>query len=173
MQRFAMTPDRLHFWLPLSLTPPLLALPLITWFVGEKVGHPAGWIAFGTTLAVALALLVTTLLTPTAVRLTAEGLEVERLAWPAFKVPWSELHAVEAGPRSSFVTGEVWRVAGVGGWTWSGGLFRVRGIGNVRAWLRRLGPTVVVRRAHGLPLLFGPDDPEGLRAALAARLGAA
>jgi hypothetical protein len=58
----------------------------------------------------------------------------------------------------------------VGGWFWSGGLFRARGIGNVRAWLRRLGPTVVVRRKEGLPLLFGLDDPEGLRAALQRRL---
>ncbi len=61
------------------------------------------------------------------------------------------------------------RVAGVGGWFWSGGLFHAPQIGNVRAWLTRLGPTVVLRRRHGLPILLGVDDVDGLLEALAER----
>lgn len=170
MPRFAMTSDRFHLWTPIVLLP-LLALPVIgTWSLAQRLAQPALWVGFGASVVVLIILAVATLMTPTAVVLAADALVVERLAWPSFRVPLSELTSVEAGPRSSVLRGEVGRVAGVGGWFWSGGLFRARGVGQVRAWMRRLGPTVVVRRREGLPLLFGLDDPEGLKRALAARL---
>jgi hypothetical protein len=170
MQRFKMTSDGFHTWTPLIVMPLVVGPLLATGALAKAIPHPALWVGVGASALVVLILVGTTMLTPTAVLLTAEALEVERLAWPSFRVPLAELVSVEEGPRSAILTGEVGRVAGVGGWFWSGGLFRARGIGNVRAWLRRLGPTVVVRRKEGLPLLFGLDDPEGLRAALQRRL---
>ena len=65
------------------------------------------------------------------------------------------------------------RLAGVGGWFWSGGLFWAEGLGQVRAWLTRLGPTVVVHRRRGLPMLLSVDDIDGfLDAMRAQRAGA-
>lgn len=170
MTRFRMTSDKFHLWTPLALLP-LLAFPVLgSWIAAQQSGLKVLWVAFGASLAVVGILAITTLMTPTAVVLTPDALVLERLAWPSFRVPLSELTAVEEGPRSGVLRGEVGRLAGVGGWFWSGGLFRARGIGKVRAWMRRLGPTVVVRRKEGLPLLFGLDDPEGLKRALSARL---
>jgi hypothetical protein len=171
MKRFKMTSDRFHFWVPVALVPILLVqLGGVFWATPRLAQPVVGQVVSGVVVVVFLLLVVTTLLTPTAVRLSHDALFVERLLWPAFRVPLSELTGVEVGPVSKVLSGDVGRVAGVGGWFWSGGLFRAKGVGLVRAWLRRLGPTVVVRRAHGLPLLFGNDDPEGLRAALIARL---
>jgi hypothetical protein len=171
MKRFVMTSDGFHFWTPVALIPLLLAQFAFMIFIAPSLPGPvAGPVVFGSAMVVTAVLVVATLLTPTAVRLSVSALEVERLCWPAFRVPYSALTAVEEGPVSKVLSGEVGRVAGVGGWFWSGGLFRARGVGLVRAWLRRLGPTVVVRRTGGLPLLFGVDDPQGLREALATRI---
>jgi hypothetical protein len=171
MKRFSMTSDGFHFWTPVILLPILLAQFVSVLLFGHKLPGPvAGPVLIATVSLVMILLLVTTLLTPTAVRLGVSALEVERWFWPSFVVPYADLTGVEDGPISRVFASDVGRVAGVGGWFWSGGLFRARGVGLVRAWLRRLGPTVVVRRASGLPMLFGLDDPEGFRTAIAAKI---
>lgn len=73
---------------------------------------------------------------------------------------------VEPGPSIS-LWGKVRRVAGNGGLMGFSGFFHVSGVGMVRLWATRLGvPTVLVRRAHGRPVLLGVDDPAGLERAL-------
>ena len=172
MKRFSMTSDGFHFWTPVVLIPILLVQFIGVLRYGPLLPGPvAGPVLIATVGFVIILLLVTTLLTPTAVRLGVSALEVERWFWPSYVVPYAELSGVEDGPISRVFASGVGRVAGVGGWFWSGGLFRARGVGLVRAWLRRLGPTVIVRRTSGLPLLFGLDDPEGFRTAVAAKIG--
>ena len=171
MKRFQMTSDGFHFWTPVVLIPILLVQFIAVLRFGPRLPGPvAGPVLIGTVGFVAILLLITTLLTPTAVHLGVSALEVERWFWPSYVVPYAELSGVEDGPISRVFASEVGRVAGVGGWFWSGGLFRARGVGLVRAWLRRLGPTVIVRRTSGLPMLFGLDDPEGFRTAVAAKI---
>ena len=80
----------------------------------------------------------------------------------------SQLLTAERGPDVK-ISGSVIRLAGVGGWFWSGGLFRARGIGNVRAWMTQLGPTLLLRRRAGLPILLRVDDVDGLLQELARR----
>ena len=72
----------------------------------------------------------------------------------------------EPGPDARILHGKVRRLAGNGGWFWSGGLFRAEGVGNVRAFLTRLGPTVVLHRKDGLPMLVSADDTDGFLRAL-------
>lgn len=171
MKFFPMTCDRFHFWTPIVVGP-LVFIPLIaTWAAARRqpLPMPVATAGFGVTALVLVILAVTTLMAPRGVRLAYSELVLERLAWPSFQVPISQIVSVERGPDVK-LGGGVTRLAGVGGWFWSGGLFRAKGIGNVRAWMTRLGPTVVLRRTHGLPILLGVDDAPGLLQALAQRL---
>ena len=115
----------------------------------------------------ALVLGVTALMAPRSLTLTDDELVIGRFLWPAFHVPLANVTRVGQGPDSNRV-GSVWRLAGVGGWFWSGGLFWARGTGKVRAWLTRLGPTVLLHRAQGLPILLSVDDLDGFLSALRA-----
>lgn len=109
-----------------------------------------------------LGVLFAVAIAPRAVHVTGTKLKVERLFWPDFEVPLREVVGVEAGPPIA-VFGKVRRVAGNGGFMGFSGLFRVGELGLVRLWATRLGvPTVLVRRAHGRPLLLGVDDPSAL-----------
>ena len=98
--------------------------------------------------------------------MTARELLIERVAWPAYRVPLREIAAVADGPEARLFRSAVRRGAGNGGWFWAGGLFNADGVGRVRAWLTRLGPTVVVHRTQGLPMLSTVDDAAGFSAAL-------
>jgi hypothetical protein len=161
MKFFPMTCDRFHFWTPLVIGP-LMLIPILG---SRHLPVPGSLISTGVLAFVVLMLGVTTLMAPRGFRVSYGELVLERLAWPSFRVPMSDVVSVERGPEVKRGSG-VRRVAGVGGWFWSGGLFSARGIGNVRAWMTRLGPTVVLRRREGLPILLGVDDVEGLLAAL-------
>lgn len=166
MKLFPMTCDRFHFWTPV-LVGPLVLIPV---FATRHLPMPMP-VSLITTAALALVVLVlgvTTLMAPRGFRVSDGELVLERLAWPSFRIPLSDVVSFERGPQVKF-SGGVRRLAGVGGWFWSGGLFSAKGIGKVRAWLTRLGPTVVLRRREGLPILLGVDDVEGLLAALSQR----
>ena len=164
MQTFPMTRDRFHLLTPLIVSPLLLAA-----LAGTRRAPP-GWLGPAGTLLVGAGLGITGLMAPRAVRLTPEALVIERFCWPAFRVPLSSLERVSRGPDAK-LAGGVLRIAGVGGWFWSGGLFWVKGVGKVRAWLTRLGPTVLLTRKAGLPILLGVDDADGLLDALRALKG--
>ncbi len=157
MKFFPMTRDRFHFWTPLWVGP-MVVLPVL---LSRQLPMPVSLLATGV-LGLTVAMLgVTTLMAPRGLRVSSSELVLERLAWPSFHLPMSQLVSVERGPDVKRGSGVI-RLAGVGGWFWSGGLFRARGVGNVRAWLTRLGPTVVLRRREGLPIVLGVDDVEGL-----------
>lgn len=167
---FRMTRDRFHWLTPLILMPILIAQPIVLHWALRRAPRPPPpaieWLVLATIGSVWLILIVTTMLAPRAVVVTARELVIERFAWPAFRVPLTEVTAVGDGPPASFFRSKVRRVAGNGGWIWSGGLFSADGIGRVRAWLTRLGPTVVVRRKAGLPMLLTVDDAAGFTAAV-------
>ena len=165
MKTFPMTCDAFHFWIPV-LVGPAVALPI---FATPRLPAPIALLTFGILGLVWLSLGITTLMAPRSVRFSFGELRVVRLAWPSFNLPWSGLVSVERGPNVKLLGSGVRRVAGVGGWFWSGGLFRADGVGNVRAWITRLGPTIILRRLEGLPILLGVDDVEGLLQALRER----
>lgn len=168
MTTFRMTCDRFHFLTPLLLLPVLVAQTVGLGWAAWRTNQTVLWVAFASMGLVFAILGASALMAPRAVRLTPAELRVERLLWPAFVVPLDEVTRVAPGPVARLV-GDVRRLAGVGGWFWSGGLFFAKGVGRVRAWMTRLGPTVVVHRREGLPVLLGVDDPEGLLRALQAR----
>lgn len=174
MKTFAMTGDRYHRWTPLVLGPVLLAQSLaaplmLRKFANAPVPELVYWLLMAAFSLQWLGLLVTTLLTPRALTLTYDALHVDRLAWPAFRVPFRDILSVERGPQSRLFGRSVRRLFGVGGWFWSGGLFWAEGPGRVRAWLTRLGPTIVVHRRSGLPMLLSVDDTDGFLEAMRAR----
>ncbi len=160
MKTFRMTCDRFHLLTPIILTP----LLLVQMFVMRAIGAPLTlvWLV----PAVGGGLFITALMTPRAVTLTPLELVIERFGWPDVRIARSTITQVEHGPVTGILRGTTRRVAGVGGWFWSGGLFKVEGVGNVRAWMTRLGPTVLIRRADALPILLGVDDVSGLFQAL-------
>jgi hypothetical protein len=164
MKSFAMTCDRWHFWTPVVLTPFLL-IPLA---LPRLMPQPVAGITAGAIALTWAVLVITTLMAPREVMVTFGELELVRLAWPSFRIPLHDVEVVERGPVIARGAGVV-RLMGVGGWFWSGGLFRVRNLGNVRAWMTRLGPTLVLRRKEGLPILLGVDDVPGLLATLGQR----
>lgn len=150
-----------------SLLVLLLVLPLQYFVVLRHIPVPqVRWAALAVIAAVAFALLFTVAIAPRAVRVTASKVAIERLCWPDFVLPLREVVGVESGPPIS-IFGKVRRVAGNGGLMGFTGLFHLSDVGVVRLWATRLGvPTVLVRRAHGRPVLLGVDDPTGLERAL-------
>lgn len=145
----------------------LVLLPLQYFMVLPHIPVPGvRWMGLGLISLVALTLLFTVAIAPRAVRVTGSKVAIERLFWPDYEVPLREVVGVEAGPPIS-IFGKVRRVAGNGGLMGFTGLFHVGDVGLVRLWATRLGvPTVLVRRAHGRPVLLGVDDPTGLERAL-------
>jgi len=140
-------------------------------FATLPVPAPARAGFFGLLALVAGVLLVAVLWAPRAVRLSLEGLSIERVFWPEYFIPWSEVASVEEGPDLR-PFGAVMRVAGNGGLMGYSGLFAVRGVGLVRCWATRLyAPTIVVRRRTGRPVLLGVDDTPALLEELRKRLG--
>lgn len=119
-----------------------------------------------------LTLGLTFLWAPRAVRLDADALVIERLAWFDLRVPYSEIAQVSAGPTLGLAGSGVLRVAGNGGLMGFTGFFWVRDVGVVRMWATQLGsPTLLVRRSSGRPLVLGVDDTDGLAKALKAHIG--
>ena len=171
---FPMTRDRFHLLTPFVLTPVLVAQGFFMGWALRLGPHPAPPVVTGVVMAVLpfiwLLLGITSLMAPTALVLTPHELVIERFAWPAVRVALSDINWVEAGPKVSLWGGGVRRLAGNGGWFWSGGLFRAEGVGQVRAWLTRLGPTVLLTRKAGLPVLVTADDADGFVKALKARV---
>lgn len=148
---------------------------LVPWLVMVFGEAPPWRVVLGSSvisLGVPLALLFVLVLAPRAVRLEPDALVVERLAWRDYRIPLVDVASVEAGPRLKAFTGGVLRVAGNGGLMGFTGYFFVRGVGIVRCWATRLGPTVLVRRKSERPALLGVDDSPALLAALAGRLAA-
>ncbi|MBL8921107.1 MAG: hypothetical protein JNJ54_19750 [Myxococcaceae bacterium] len=148
----------------------------VPWAV-TTFGEGAPWpVALGSSvvgLGVPVALLVVLLLAPRAVRLESDAVVVERLGWRDYRIPLADIASVEAGPLLKVLGGGVWRVAGNGGLMGFTGYFFVRGLGVVRCWATRLGPTVLVRRKSERPALLGVDDGPALLDALARRLSPA
>ncbi len=121
---------------------------------------------------VLLTLGLTFLWAPRAVRLDADALVIERLAWFELRVPYSEIAHVSPGPSLGLLGNGVLRVAGNGGLMGFTGFFWVRDVGVVRLWATQLGtPTLLLRRHRGRPLVLGVDDNDGLSKALKAHLG--
>jgi hypothetical protein len=173
--RFPMTTD-LTVKLVTALSFGVVAVTLpIPWLVA-KAGHAPWPVAVGSAVVawgVPLVLLGTVLLAPRAVRVEADAVVVERLAWSDYRIPLAEVAAVEPGPMLKALSGEVLRVAGNGGLMGFTGYFRVRGLGVVRCWATRLRrPTVLLRRKTERPVLLGVDDGAALLRALAARVSA-
>jgi len=150
-----------------SLLVLLVVVPLQFFVVLPHIPVPGvRWMALAVISAVALTLLFTVAIAPRAVRVTGSKVAIERLFWPDYEVPLREVVGVESGPPIS-VFGKVRRVAGNGGLMGFTGLFHLSEVGVVRLWATRLGvPTVLVRRAHGRPVLLGVDDPSALLATL-------
>lgn len=122
---------------------------------------------------VAVTLLLAILWAPRAVRLEQEDLLVERLFWPAFRIPLRDIELAEEGPVLRMVNGEAKRVAGNGGLMGFTGLFWVKSVGVARMWATRLGtPTVLLRRRSARPVVLGVDDSAALLDALRKRLPA-
>lgn len=166
---FPMTRDAFHVVIPALLIPILLGQGVfLGWVMAADPHLPAGlvWLLRSVGPGLWVVLTVTALMAPRALVLTAHELVIERFLWPSFHVPLSALVSAEPGPNARLLHGKVRRLAGNGGWFWSGGLFRAEGVGNVRAWLTRLGPTVVLHRKDGLPLLVSADDTDGFLRAL-------
>lgn len=152
----------------------LVALPvpvvLATKLLAGAPG-PVRWLSLLPVVVVPVALGLAVLWAPRAVRVEADALVIERLAWSPFRLPLSEVASVEPGPELKLLSGDVWRVAGNGGLMGFTGLFKVKGVGVVRCWATRLdSPTVVVRRKGARPVLLGVDDGAGLLAALTAKV---
>lgn len=167
---FPMTRDRFHLLTPLILTPILAAQGFFMGWALRPAPALVNTLVFATLPLVWAILVVTSLMTPVALEVTKRELVIRRFAWPAVRVPLKDITSVAAGPTSALLGGQVRRLAGNGGWFWSGGLFRAEGIGQVRAWLTRLGPTVMLTRKAGLPVLVSADDTDGFVAALKARV---
>lgn len=121
--------------------------------------------------ALGVSLALTVLWAPRAVRLEGDALLVERLAWPAYRIPLHSIAFAEPGPELRFAQGAVRRVAGNGGLMGFTGWFWVDGVGLTRVWATQLGtPTLVLRRHGARPILLGVDDAPGLTAALKGRV---
>ncbi len=119
---------------------------------------------------VVVPLTVAGMMAPRAVELSGSTLRIERRAWQPLVIRLVDVVAVERGPELGMFRSL--RLAGVGGFFGSYGLFWTRGIGKHRLYATRLGPSVLVRRRTAVPVVIAPDDAESLRAAIAERLGA-
>jgi hypothetical protein len=166
--RFPMTMDK---WVKgttaLALAVLVVVLPLQMLFIWRLPAPEIRPIFLGVMVLTAVGLAFTMLIAPRAVRLSLDGVAVERWLWPDFRIGWEEIDAVDVGPPLKVFGGNVLRLAGNGGLMAYSGVFRVKEVGVVRCWATRLGvPTVVVRRTSGLPVLLGVDDPDGLLTAL-------
>lgn len=171
--RFPMTVGTSVKWISLvALAAGAVTLPIPFLLASQPaIPGPVAWLAVLPSVVVPVALGLTVLWAPRAVRLEPDALVVERLAWSDVRIPLGEVTAVAEGPELKTFGGNVMRVAGNGGLLGFTGLYRVRGVGLVRCWATRLGaPTVLVSRKSERPVLLGVDDGPALLKALSARV---
>lgn len=170
MARYPMTLGGFALGATLLVVPVALGVPLLLARVAGQLPPPGAVAVVVLSAIVPITLLVAGVLSPSAVRVDAAGIAVERRMWRPFAIPWADVAKVTEGPPIE-VLGRVHRVAGNGGLLGFSGLYRVDGVGLVRLFATRLGrPTVVVHRRTGMPVVLGVDTPAELLSALAARV---
>jgi len=150
MARFPMTLDRAHR----VLTVIALALVAVTFAIMLTAIGPIMLPVLG---FVVIALAVSWAMAPRALAVEGDELRVERRAWPALRVPLSVVTTAEPVALS----GRTLRIAGVGGFFGSYGLFTNGQLGRFRLYATRRQDAMIVRRTKGLPIVLTPDDIPG------------
>jgi hypothetical protein len=119
-------------------------------------------------VAAIIPLVVAAMMAPRGVEVNGGSLRITRNAWRPMIIPIREIAAVEEGP-TLFAMRSV-RLLGTGGFFGSYGLFWTRDVGRYRLYTTRCGPSVLLRRRQGLPIVIGLDEPGLLRRALAEQI---
>lgn len=114
---------------------------------------------------IAVALAISWAMAPRRLVIGDGELRVERRAWRAMRVPLSAVASAE--PVA--ISGRTLRIAGVGGFFGSYGLFTNGELGRFRLYATRRQNGMIVRRTSGLPIVITPDDVVGAVKALGER----
>ena len=155
MARFPMTLDRAHRVLT------VVALALVAGAFAVALSA-VGMLMLPVLGFVVVALAVSWAMAPCALAVEGDELRVERRAWPALRVPLETVTAAEPVALS----GRTLRIAGVGGFFGSYGLFTNGQLGRFRLYATRRQDAMIVRRRQGLPIVITPDDIPGAVRAL-------
>ena len=158
MARFPMTLDRAHRLLT------VVALALVAGSFAVML-TAVGPIMLPVLAFVVLALAVSWAMAPCALAVEGDELRVVRRAWPALRVPLANVTSAEPVALS----GRTLRIAGVGGFFGSYGLFTNGQLGRFRLYATRRQGGMIVRRTSGLPIVITPDDIPGAVKALGER----
>jgi hypothetical protein len=103
---------------------------------------------------------------PCALEVTGTEVRVLRRLAPPVHLPFATLRSVEPSAARGL------RVFGSGGFFGSFGLYWQKGLGTYRRYATRLGPSMLLTRTAGLPIVVTPDDGAGFRNAVLAKLKA-
>jgi hypothetical protein len=171
---FSMSLDRVHRWTTIFVFVLILlvAVPVLISINAvhtARVAEMARMSGLGVLCLVVVALLVAAAMAPRSVELTGGTLRIQRRSWKAFEIRLADISSVEKGPQIGAFRSL--RLGGTGGFFGSYGLFWTKGLGTYRLYATRLGPSVLLRRKNGLPVVIAPDDAEQLRAAIAEAVG--
>jgi hypothetical protein len=144
----------------------LASFVLLICVVAPLIAHLSGSgpPTIATTVVIAAAVAVAWAYSPSQVRVSRDELVISRRAAPPVRLRAADVASTGEGPRAATL-----RLCGSGGFLGSFGLFWTKALGPY--WLygnRSMGPSAILHRHRGLPIVLAVDDLDGLRRALAA-----